>query len=227
MGMRYEVIDGQEHQVSIALAVYDKMELVDFRQFKGNFLYFEINQAVKEIQKGNYIPSLGKKESQEVFVQWKDHNQWNVVQNNTGVYFERMSGLCRYMAIEAFGYETFKHRDENVYREISQEEFKSRYPEVPTYDADISSVYLESGALLLRSEWNGECYNTRMQNGTKGMYLPLYCQSGEDEYNIVGYTDMPRDPDERFITMDDVRKFVQETYMRHNRVPAKKSPRLP
>ena len=46
---------------------------------------------------------------------------------------------------------------------------------------------LEDGTLLHLSEWNGECYTVKNQDGSETRYFPIYNQIDDDEYEIIGF----------------------------------------
>lgn len=102
----------------------------------------------------------------------------------------------------------WEKRDSLVCKELSRQEFETRYPDVSTYEANFQgAVFLSDGALLLNSEWNGYEYNTIAADGTQKSYVPLYLQKDEDNYEIVAYT-CSHGIENRFITMADIRESV-------------------
>ena len=79
-----------------------------------------------------------------------------------------------------------KIKEVDIYEEISKEVFREKFPENEDYFACISTDlvdYLDSGDILLSSEWNGEIY---ILKGGKS-YRPVYKRLGEDDYDIIGY----------------------------------------
>lgn len=59
-------------------------------------------------------------------------------------------------------------------KEISREEFEQRFPEISTYGLDMDMpVYLENGAILIDTEWNGEVYTVKNPDGSETTYRPV------------------------------------------------------
>ena len=105
-------------------------------------------------------------------------------------------------------YEVWRNRDRSACKELSRQEFGTRYPDVSTYEADFQgAVFLSDGALLLNSEWNGYEYNTIAADGTQKSYVPLYLQEDEGNYETVAYT-CSHGIENRFITMADIQESV-------------------
>jgi len=79
-------------------------------------------------------------------------------------------------------------------KEIKKVEFEERFPEVSTYGFEMySPVFLENGVILIDTEWNGEVYTVKNQDGTESTYRPIqeptsYDEDGEPEdWDVVGY----------------------------------------
>lgn len=71
----------------------------------------------------------------------------------------------------------------DVVHEITQQEFKEKFPDISTYGLEHNSpVFLENGTILIDRGWNGECYLHDPWN-----YYCVYKYIDEDETEIVGY----------------------------------------
>ena len=71
----------------------------------------------------------------------------------------------------------------DILEEITREEFKQKFPEISTYGLEHNlPVLLENGAILIDTEWNGECY---LSDGKE--YRPLYNEVEDDDTEIIGY----------------------------------------
>lgn len=81
-------------------------------------------------------------------------------------------------------------------KEIGRQEFEKRYPEVYISDAGQVAAYLENGTVLLNSEWNGENYTVKDENGAEKRYRPVEQPSETDEdgevlqYDVIGYEEV-------------------------------------
>lgn len=78
-------------------------------------------------------------------------------------------------------------------KKISKKEFEERYPEISTYGLNAyDPVFLENGAILIDTEWNGEIYTIKNQDGTENTYRPVfepinYDENGEPfQWEIIG-----------------------------------------
>lgn len=91
---------------------------------------------------------------------------------------------CYYMGKEYAVEDFFKNHE--LINPISIDDFKKKYPERKTYE--IGDIYLDNGLVLLRSDWNGECYCLGIE-----YYYPVdisisYNRYHEPEqYKTVGY----------------------------------------
>lgn len=79
-------------------------------------------------------------------------------------------------------------------KEITKTEFEKRFPEVSTYGLEqLMPVYLENGVILIDTEWNGEFYTVKNQDGSESVYRPVqepvsYDEDGNPEdWETVGY----------------------------------------
>ena len=63
-------------------------------------------------------------------------------------------------------------------KEITKREFEERYPEVYISDAGQVAAYLENGVVLTESEWNGEIYAVKDENGEVL------------QYDVIGYEEV-------------------------------------
>ena len=71
----------------------------------------------------------------------------------------------------------------DILEEITKAEFKQKFPEISTYGLDHNSpVFLENGAILIDTEWNGEHYFSNDKE-----YAPIYNEIEEDDTEIIGY----------------------------------------
>ena len=81
-------------------------------------------------------------------------------------------------------------------KEMRKKEFEERYPEVYVSDDGQVAAYLENGTVLLNSEWNGENYTVKDENGAEKRYRPVEQPSETDEggevlqYDVVGYDEV-------------------------------------
>ena len=81
-------------------------------------------------------------------------------------------------------------------KEITKREFKERYPEVYVSDDGQVAAYLENGTVLLNSEWNGESYTIKDENGAEKRYRSVEKPTETDEdgevvqWDIVGYEEV-------------------------------------
>lgn len=81
-------------------------------------------------------------------------------------------------------------------KEIVRKEFEKRYPEVYISDAGQVAAYLENGVVLTESEWNGESYTVKDENGAEKRYRPVEEPTETDEngevlqYDVVGYEEV-------------------------------------
>lgn len=82
-------------------------------------------------------------------------------------------------------------------KEISRVEFEERFPEVSTYGlGQLMPIYLENGVILIDTEWNGEVYTVKNQDGTESTYKPIqepvsYDKEWEpDDWETVGYEEI-------------------------------------
>lgn len=81
-------------------------------------------------------------------------------------------------------------------KEMRKKEFEERYPEVYVSDDGQVAAYLENGTVLLNSEWNGESYTIKDENGAEKRYRPVEKPTETDEdgevvqWDIVGYEEV-------------------------------------
>lgn len=81
-------------------------------------------------------------------------------------------------------------------KEMRKKEFEERYPEVYISDAGQVAAYLENGTVLLNSEWNGENFTVKDENGAEKRYRPVEEPTETDEdgealqYDVVGYEEV-------------------------------------
>lgn len=82
-------------------------------------------------------------------------------------------------------------------KELSEVEFKKRFPKASAYGLEMHSpVYLENGVILIDTEWNGEVYTIKDQDGIESVYRPIqepvsYDEEGEPgDWEIIGYEEI-------------------------------------
>lgn len=92
----------------------------------------------------------------------------------TVTYIEAPNG-ARYLSNEG--------KQMDILEEITMADFERKFQEISTYWLEQKfPVFLENGAILLQSEWNGEHY---FSDGKE--YAPLYNEVEEDDSEIIGF----------------------------------------
>lgn len=58
-----------------------------------------------------------------------------------------------------------------------------------THSGHFFDYLLEDGTMLHSSEWNGEVYTVKTEDGYEKTFRPVYEEIAEDEFVIVGFED--------------------------------------
>ena len=91
------------------------------------------------------------------------------------VTYTEMPNGARYLSNEG--------KQMDIIEGITKAEFKQKFPETSTYGLeDYLPVFLENGAILIETEWNGERY---LSDGKE--YRPLYNEVEKDNTEIIGF----------------------------------------